>query len=114
MSSINLSMDTPKKRLHVIDTLLPVELVPLCVSVSGMMTIFKLKRDNGIEGVGLMNRWANLTFEKYFDLALRDRSTDTIIFHLTDCSVESQKWSVNTKGYVIGTIGFSGLYWNNN
>ena len=113
VSGISLSMDTPKKTQHTIDTLLPVELEPLCVEVYGSMTIFKLKRDGGVEGVGLISKWTNLTFEKYFDLALRDRSTDSIIFHLEDCSVTSQRWTIANKGYVIGNVGFSGLMWKN-
>jgi hypothetical protein len=84
----------------------------MSVDVSGTMTIFRLKKENGIEGVGMIAQWANLTMEKSFDLALSDRSTDSIIFHLENCSVESQRWSVTTKGYVLGTVAFSGLLYN--
>ena len=112
VSSINIEVSSQRKKLHVIDTPLPVELVPMVLDVSGSMQIFKLKKDGGIEAVGLMSRWANLSYEKSFDLALTDRSTDSIIFHLEGCSVESQRWGVNTKGYVLGNIAFSGLLYN--
>ena len=68
----------------------------------------------------MMAQWANLTYEKYFDLALIDRATDSrllnsgaLMFHLEGCSVESQRWSITPKGYVIGTVAFSGLLYNN-
>ena len=112
VSSVNLSIDSPRKKLRAIDTPQPIELIPTTLDVSGIMTIFKLKQDGGIEGIGLMASWANLSYEKYFDMALVDRSTDSIVFHVENCSVESQKWSMNTKGYVIGTVSFSGLLYN--
>jgi hypothetical protein len=113
VSSISLSLDSPKKKLHCIDTPLPVELIPLTLDVSGTMTVFKLKKDLGLEGVGMVPTWANYNFGKYFDLAILDRSTDSIIFHLLDCSVEGQRWNMTTKGYLIGNVNFSGLYYNN-
>jgi hypothetical protein len=113
VSSLNLSIDSPKKKLHVIDTPLAVELVPLTLDVSGTMTVFRLKKDLGVEGVGMIAPWKNYNFGKYFDLAIVDRSTDSIFIHLESCSVEGQRWSMTTKGYVIGTISFSGLYYNN-
>jgi hypothetical protein len=112
VSSINISIDSPRRKIHVIDTLQPVELAPMSVDVSGTMTVFKLKQDGGIEAVGLISKWSNLTFEKGFDLALVDRSTDTIIYHIENCSIESQRWGINTKGYVLGNIAFSGLLYN--
>jgi len=113
VSNIQLRMTSTKRHLHTIDTLQPAELVPLSTEVGGTLTVYKLKNDGGVEGAGLAAEFKNLVMGKYFSLSLVDRSTDTIIFNLPQCSVESQNWDINTKRYLIGQIGFSALSWNN-
>lgn len=113
VSNIQLRMTSAKRHLHTIDTLQPAELVPLSTEVGGTLTVFRLRNDGGVEGAGLAAEFKNLVMGKNFSLALVDRGSDTIIFNLPQCSVESQNWDINTKRYLIGQIGFSALSWNN-
>lgn len=103
---------TPKRALQTIDTLIPMELVPLATALSGNLTIYRLHKDGGIEAAGMAATYADLTREKYFSIMVIDRVTDTVMFQADQCSTESQSWR-NGKGYVMGSIAFKGLKFNN-
>ncbi len=104
--------DTPQKELHTVDMLPPAELIPGPVSVRGSMQIYKLHKDGGIEAAGLAATWADITRQKYFSIVVLDRVTDTVVFRADKCATTSQNWR-NGRGHIMGTIGFSGLFWGN-
>jgi len=106
------SVSTPKKQLHCVDWLSPVELIPTSREVQASMTIFKMHGDGGIEAAGLAGAWGDSTMEKYFSILVIDKLSDTTIFRSDRCSVVSQSWKVG-RGYVMGSISFTGLHWSN-
>lgn len=106
------SDNSPRKEVACVDWLGPWELIPTSTRVQGNMTIYRLHRDGGIEASGMKATWRDVPREKYFSVLVLDRSTDTVIFQANKCSINSQSWRVG-KGYVMGTINFTALEWNN-
>lgn len=111
-ADVGWSETTPRREVHVIDYLPPWELIQTGVTIHGTMTIYRLHKDGGIEASGMKAVWADLTKEKYFSIMLLDRVTDTVMFQADKCSVLSQNWRIG-RGYVMGTINFTALGWNN-
>ena len=105
---------SPRKPLHGIDVLQPVELVPTGLSFSGTLQIYKLKDDGGAEVIGLVPTWDKVTKGKYFSLMVLDRSTDGVIINIDKCEVLNQSWSIIPKSFVLGTITFSGFQYSSN
>lgn len=101
------------KEIHGVDLLAPTELIPVSLSFSGSMQIYRLHRDGGIEADGMIPDWDRLTRGKYFSLMVLDRATDTIILNAEKCIIQKQSWQMSTKAFVIGTIAFSGLIYKN-
>lgn len=104
---------TPRKEIRAIDTLQSVEIIPIGASVKGTIQVYRLKRDGGVEAAGLIATLESLTREKYASLMVIDRSTDTRIVQVDKLMVENQSWSFVPKSFVVGTISFTGLNYNN-
>lgn len=111
--SLDYDITSVHKENRGIDYLMPTELTPISLSLSGSMQIYRLHRDGGIEADGMIPDWGQLTRGKYFSLMILDRSTDTIILEADKCVIQKQSWRVATKAFVMGTIGFSGLVYKN-
>lgn len=112
IADISWSSETPQSEKKVVDWMPPWELVPQGASVRGVMTIYRIHKDGGIEGAGMTANWNDLTRQKYFSVMVLDRVTDTVLFQADKCSVTGQSWRIG-RGYVMGNINFTGLYWNN-
>jgi len=112
VADVGWSESTPRKEMHVVDYLPPWELIQISVSIHGTMTIYRLHKDGGLEAAGMKATWPDLSREKYFSILHLDRVTDTVVFQADKCSTVSQSWHVG-RGYVMGTVSFTALGWNN-
>jgi hypothetical protein len=113
ISNFSYSVETPRKKIHCVDSPIPFELATGVSSVSGTMGVWRMSQDGAAEGPGLVAPLDELTRERYFSLVLVDLTTATIIFQADFCSVESQTWSVSVKNLINGTIHFSALTYRN-
>lgn len=104
--------DTPARPVKCVDSVIPAEQIPLAVSFSGSMQIYRLHQDGGIEQAGLTATWQDLPREKYFSIVVLDRLTQTTLFRADRCKVLRQRWSMR-KGFVMGSVQFTGIIWNN-
>ncbi len=104
---------TPRKELRGIDNLQAVEEIPIGASIKGTLQVYRMHRDGGVEAAGLVATMDSLTREKYFSLMVIDRSTDTVLMQVNNASVHNQSWSFVPKSFVIGTVTFTGLNYNN-
>ena len=109
VSSLNYTLNTPQKEIRGVDILVPLESTPVACSLSGTISIYRLRRDGGVEAAGMIPTWDSLTRGKYFSLTVIDRRIDNVIFQCSKCSVTSQNWGINPKGMVIGSISFNGI-----
>lgn len=107
------SSSTMRRPLYGIDSSQPYELVPTVTRVAGNVSLLRGIADGGLEGAGVTPNFAFLTREKYFSVTLVERTTDTVLFHATNCSATSQSWDVPARGYVTGQMQFEALTWNN-
>lgn len=113
VAGMNYEISSPKKELRGIDILEPIELIPMGVSFSGSMMLYRLHRDGGAEALGIIPTWNQMTKGKYFSIIIKDRATDTILLQASKCEVQKQSWRVEPKSHVMGTIQFSGIKYNN-
>lgn len=106
VESLDWSLETPRRTIHVVDTLEPAELAPLGHRVTGTLSIYRVHLDGGPEAAGLNATLQDLHREKYFAFLVVDRLTDTVVFRADRCSVISQRWSAPARGLVRGQITF--------
>jgi hypothetical protein len=107
-------MSSPRRELHGIDVLEPIELIPVGLSLHGTLQIYRLKDDGGAEAAGLLPTWQRFTMGKYFSIHVIDRTTDGLLMQADNCEVISQSWSISPKAFVLGTVSFSGFGYSNN
>lgn len=105
--------DTPRKKVKAIDILQVLELVPTGVDINCSLTVYRLRGGGGIEGAGMAAPMPDIPNENYFTVTLVDLVTKFIIFQSNTCSVESQRWNVAVKQYLMGQVSFSCLNWSN-
>lgn len=112
---------TGRRAINGIDKMSPFELAPGQTAVKGSIDCLRLRQDGGLEGRGIAapdlprgtSGGSYLLYEKYFALAVVDRSTDTIILAIDNCAVGDQNWNVNAKGMLTGNFSFVGIEWAN-
>lgn len=105
--------ETPKKPLYTIDVMEALELAPTLTKVTGSLGVMRITGTGGLEGAGMAAPQSALSRERYFSLVLKDRSTDVIIFQALRCSVTSQHWQANARGFLTGTVQFEAIDWAN-
>jgi hypothetical protein len=110
---LSFDIASPKKPIHGVDVLEPVELIPIGLSVNGTIQVYRMRDDGGTEVAGLQATWAKMTRGKYFSLMVLDRSTDNVIIQVDKCDVTNQSWHVTPKTLVTGTIAFTGFGYSN-
>lgn len=104
---------TPRRAIYAIDSGEPYELAPTTTRISGSMAIYRTIDGGGLEGPGIVANLDNIPREKYFSLALIERSSGLQIFRADQCSVISQSWEVPSRGVMTGSFTFEALSWNN-
>lgn len=112
-ASVTADIATSRRVVKGIDVLRATELIPVEQLVGGGLSVFRLHRDGGVEAAGLIGTWDSMTREKYFSLMIIDRSTDTTVLQVDRCSIQKQSWTYQPKSYVMGTITWTGLIYNN-
>lgn len=104
---------TPRRKIHVIDIQHPVELGATTVDVDWSMGVLRVIGDGGLQGAGVVAQQTDLSREKYFSLALVERSTGATIFKADLCATDSESWSVVAKDRMLGQANGSGIVWVN-
>ena len=112
-SGLTYDILSPRREVHGIDVLPPVELVPTSLSIHGTVQMYKIHFDGGNEASGLVATWNLLTKEKYFSLMVLDRVTDTVLVQADKCCVTNQSWVIQPRSFVIGTVAWTGIEYNN-
>ena len=113
VKNFQFSSGTPRKALYGLDCMEPFELQPTITKCSGRVGLYRTIGDAGAEGAGFTTPFELLPREKYFSLQLVERSTDTVIFEATYCTVVDQSWSAPERGVVTGDIQFEAIEWSN-
>jgi hypothetical protein len=83
------------------------------VSVTGSLTVYRLRADGGMEGYGLIAPGSFFTWEKYISIMLVDRLTDRVVFQADKCLVRLQSWAASSRGILVGTMSFEAISWSN-
>ncbi|NDD85746.1 hypothetical protein EBZ38_15905 [bacterium] len=104
---------TPRRAIYGIDSGEPYELAPTTTRIVGSMSLYRTIDGGGLEGPGVVANLDNIPREKYFSIALMERSSGQVIFRAEQCSVVSQSWDIPSRGIVTGSFEFEALAWNN-
>jgi hypothetical protein len=107
------SSEIPRRPLHCVDQLDPIELIPGPARCSGSISVVKVVNDGGAESAGIVAPFTAVSLEKYFSLTLVDIVSDNVIFNADQCSLTSQSWQVPSRGTVRGNFVFEALNWGN-
>ena len=110
---LSYNIDSPRKPLHGIDVLQCVELVPVGLSISGTLQMYRMHLDGGAEAAGMLATWNQATKEKYASMYVLDRATDSVIVNVDKLCVTSQSWSITPKAFLVGTINWTGFGYGN-
>lgn len=113
VNSFSLKSSTPRKKTRTIDVLHPLELAVTGIDVSFTMGLVRVGGDGGLQGQGLVAKFADLSRAKYFSILVRDRLLDLPFFSAEMCEVEGEEWSVNAKGLLQGTVSCTAVVWTN-
>ncbi|WNM70276.1 hypothetical protein [Myxococcus phage Mx1] len=112
-TGIRWQADPGRHPIFGIDKYTPFELAPGPSTIRGNIDCLRQRRDGGLEGRGVAAPEHLLLLEKYFSLAVVDRSTDTVILAIEEAAAATQSWQVNAKGDLTGSFSFEGLGWFN-
>lgn len=104
---------TDYKEINGLDSGEPYELAPEITRVIGQVGLLRLAGDGGIEGLGIVPQFEDLTRQKYVTLALVDRTTKVLLFRADQCVIVDQQWAVAAKGRLEGNMSFKGVTWSN-
>lgn len=97
--------------IYGIDQYTPFELAPGQTTIKGTIDCLRQRLDGGIEGRGIHAPESKIMLEKYFALAIIDRSTDSTVLAIESAAVTSQQWQAVAKGEYTGSFSFEGLGW---
>jgi hypothetical protein len=111
--SFHWNVETPRRDIRGVDSIIPFELAIATSKVAGTMSIYRLSRDGGAEGAGMIAPTDALSREKYFTMVLIDISSGFVVFQADHCSVDSQIWMADAKGIITGQVSWSAMAWNN-
>lgn len=112
-SAIRWHAATGRHAIYGIDQITPFELAPGQASIKGTVECFRQRKDGGLEGRGVVAPERIILLEKYFSIAVLDRSTDTVIFAIEEAAVGDQDWRVSAKAEMSGSFSFEGIGWTN-
>lgn len=113
VTAFRFSVDTPRRKMHTVDSTIPFEMGTTSTNVSGSMGLYRTALDGAAEGPGMASPLDTLPNERYFSMALVDLTTQVVIFQADHCSVENQSWAVDAKGLVMGNVSWSALSYRN-
>lgn len=105
---------TDKKVIQTLDISIPTEIASTTGMARGTITLIRTIGDGGAQSAGMAAPFqTDLSREKYFTIALVERSTDTTVFKGDACSLEGESWSVDPRGFLVGVVRFLSLTWVN-
>jgi hypothetical protein len=112
-SNFSWDSQTAHKPIYGIDQADPFEFSVGQTKISGSMAVYRLSGDGGAQGAGLIPTYEDIPRGKYFNITLIDRSNDLILFQAKFCVLQSEGWSVPSKGIVTGSLRFEAIDWSN-
>jgi hypothetical protein len=112
-TSVELNPRTPRKSIRGLDCPVVFESTPQTTEMVGSITVLRLSSDGGAEGYGLVAPPMDISAEKYSNMTLVDRKTDTVLFQLNYLTVTDQSWKVKSEAIMEGMIRFTAILWSN-
>lgn len=112
-TSFSWSSVTQRKELETIDVEIPAELMSTRVRTAWSMGVLRTIGDGGLQGAGVASQQSDLSREKYFTIQLIERTSGLTIFRSDNNNTDSEQWSVNAKGMLIGTASGKSITWVN-
>lgn len=102
-----------QKPIFAIDSSSAYELVPTQARVVGSMNVYRTIGDGGAMGASMTTQFQDVVRQKYFTVALVERTTGAILFEADRCAFAGEAWNVNVRNFVTGTVNFEALEWGN-
>ena len=113
VSSFTWSSQTVHKPIYGIDSADPFELAAANTKITGSMSVYRLIGDGGAQGAAIVPKYEDMPRGRYFNVTLIDRSTDLILFQAKYCVLQSENWTIPSKGIITGQLQFEAIDWSN-
>lgn len=95
--------------LHGLDSVIGSQLSPRKHIAQGYLQILRGRSTGGAEGASLVADANNMVFRKYSTIQIMDTGTGGMLYNMYNCQIISQRWQMNPKGLVTGTLQFRSL-----
>jgi hypothetical protein len=102
-----------KKAIYAIDSTEPFEFAPSSTTVKGRISLLRPEGVASMEGYGITTSFRNHSNHKYVSIMLFDRKTFLPVFLADRAVIQSQNWSVESRGMMRGSIDFEAFDWKN-
>jgi hypothetical protein len=109
VTAIQWGTQTAKEEERGIDSMAPFELSGTSSSVSGSVSVYRMRDSGGLEGLNIVKPIPEISEDEYFTLELKDRLTGSTYFKVDHAACDGQSWSASAKGIVTGQFSFHGL-----
>jgi hypothetical protein len=109
VTGIQWNIQTAREEEKGIDVLGAYELSPTSTSVSGSLSILKIRDDGGLEGWSIVKPLPQISEDEYFTLELKDRLSASTYLKVEHAAIDGQSWSVSARGIASGQFSFHGL-----
>ncbi len=113
VNGFNWDSQTPARPIYGLDSADPYELAPTTTKVSGTIGVFRTVADKGAQGAGIVPYFEQVPNGKYFSISIVDRSTDMLLFQSDTAILQSESWSIPSKGLITGQLRFEAITWTN-
>jgi hypothetical protein len=113
VSNFTWDSQTINKAIYALDSNDPFELGATQTKIGGTVSVYRLHGDGGAQGAGMVPEYASLSRGKYFSITLIDRFNNQVLFNASNCVLQSETWSVPSKGIITGSLRFEAIDWSN-
>lgn len=113
VSGFQWSSTVVQKPIFALDSSSAYELVPTQARVVGSIQVYKVLGDGGAQGQAMTTQFQDVVRQRYFTLALVERTVGVILFEAGRCAFAGESWNAPVRGFVTGSINFEALEWEN-
>jgi hypothetical protein len=113
ITDMQFTVDTDWRAETVIDTNVPVEMMPGQRRVRGSFGILRGRANGSLEALGMTSFARNMLKQKLFTIQLKDRLTGRVMFEAVKCAMQNQTWKASPKQVVTGSFTWEGIDYTN-
>lgn len=109
VADISFTVGYDEQELYGIDSQYCQEICGGKISVTGQVNGFRLKLSNGLQAKNLRSLFSDVSASPYVSLRVSDRSTKEDLIFIPQCKIDSETYSIPSRGTVKLNFSFKGM-----